>query len=170
DNLFRMSKYALDYASEYHFQSIKIECNAKIKDQGKGSKYIQALLNYIKVDFLSQNVSYTKPLLFDLRWIDRDGNIQAISKSTEIIVYLSQANRLPKELNDIKIILHPPRDLPPQYTAILKWAKSSVSFDDIKMEITAKYKSLCLSEETMGTKSDRNRNLRIELLDNLQKF
>ncbi|CAF4553232.1 unnamed protein product [Rotaria sp. Silwood2] len=119
DNSFRISKHALDYASEYHFQSIKIECNAKIKDQRKGSKFIQAFLNYITVDFLNQNISYSKPLLFALWWIDGNGNIQAISKSTEIIVYLSQANRLPKELNNINIRTHPTRHLPLQYTAVL---------------------------------------------------
>ncbi|CAF3040876.1 unnamed protein product [Rotaria sp. Silwood2] len=36
------------------------------------------------------------------------------------------------------------------------------------MEITAKYKSLCLIEETMGTKSDRNHHLRIEILDKIE--
>ncbi|CAF3210230.1 unnamed protein product [Rotaria sp. Silwood2] len=96
--------------------------------------------------------------------MDRDGNIQAIRKWAEIIVYLSQANRFPKELNNIKITSHLPKHLPPQYTAIIKWVKNSISFDDVNIEITSKYNSLFLIEEIMGTKNDRNRHLRIELL------
>ncbi|CAF1329151.1 unnamed protein product [Rotaria sordida] len=67
DNSFRISKHALDYASDYyHHQLIKIECDPKLKDQREGSKFIQAFINYIKIDFFNQNVSYNKPLLFDL--------------------------------------------------------------------------------------------------------
>ena len=41
-----------------------------MNDQRDGSKFIQAFLNHIKDDFLKQNITYTKPLLFDLWWID----------------------------------------------------------------------------------------------------
>lgn len=165
DNPARISKHALDYASEYHHQPIKIECEPKLKDQREGSKFIQAFINYIKTEFFKQNVSYSKPLLFDMWWIDKDGNIRAIVKSTEIAVYLSQAKRYPAEINNIKIIPHPPKHLPPQHTAILKWVKNSISFGDLKDELKIKYNSLFLIEEIMGTINDRNRHLRIELLD-----
>ncbi|CAF3050166.1 unnamed protein product [Rotaria sp. Silwood2] len=58
DNPFRISKHALGYASKYHFQPIKFECDPKIKDQRECSKFIQAFFNYIKIDFRKQNVSY----------------------------------------------------------------------------------------------------------------
>ncbi|CAF4085500.1 unnamed protein product, partial [Rotaria sordida] len=94
DNSFRISKHALDYASDYyHHQLIKIECDPKLKDQREGSKFIQAFINYIKIDFFNQNVSYNKPLLFDLWWIDKEGNIRAIVKSTDIAIYLSQIKK-----------------------------------------------------------------------------
>ncbi|CAF1314756.1 unnamed protein product [Rotaria sordida] len=166
DNSFRISKHALDYVSDYyHHQLIKIECDPKLKDQREGSKFIQAFINYIKIDFFNQNVSYNKPLLFDLWWIDKEGKIRAIVKSTGIAVYLSQVNRYPKELNNIKITPRPRKHLPHQHTAILKWVKNSISFDDLKDELKAKYNSLFLIEEIMRTINDRNRHLRIELLD-----
>jgi len=154
DNSVRISKHALDYASEYHYQPIKLECDPKMNDQREGSKFIQAFLNHIKDDFLKQNITYTKPLLFDLWWIDNAGNIQAISKSAEIIVYLAQPNRYPKEINNIKITPHPPKHLPPQYSAILKWVNNYISFDDVKEEIKTKYESLFLIEEIIGTIND----------------
>ncbi|CAF3684953.1 unnamed protein product [Rotaria sp. Silwood1] len=98
----RISKHALDYASEYHHQPFKIECDPKLKDQREGSKFIQAIINYIKIDFYKQNVSYNKQLLFDLWWIDKEGNIRAIVKYTEIAVYLSQVNRHPTEIKKYK--------------------------------------------------------------------
>ncbi|CAF1186559.1 unnamed protein product [Rotaria magnacalcarata] len=165
DNSIRVSKHALDYASEYHHQPIIIECDPKLKDQREGSKFIQAFINYIKIDFYNQNVSYNKPLLFDLWWIDKEGNIRAITKSAEIAVYLSQVKRYPTEINSIKITPHPPNHLPVQHTAILKWVKNSISFNDLKDEIKNKYNSLFLIEEIMGTINDRNRHIRIELLD-----
>jgi len=88
-----------------------------------GSTEEQAFLNYIKADFFNQNIPYTKPLLFDMWWIDIDGNNQAIVKAIEIIVYLSQANRYPKALNNIKIIPNLSKHLLSQHTAILKWIK-----------------------------------------------
>ena len=119
DNPIRTCKHALDYTSEYHYQLIKIECEPKLRDQRGRPKFIQAFLNYIKVDFLKQNVAYTKPLLFDLWWIDMNGNIQIISKAAKIIVYLSQTNRYPKELKNIKLTPFPPKHLPPKHTAEL---------------------------------------------------
>ncbi|CAF1304812.1 unnamed protein product [Adineta steineri] len=163
NNSLTISKHALDYASEYHHVPIKIECEPKINDQREGARFIQAFLNYIKEDFLKENKTFNKPVLFDLWWIDKDGNLQVISKSAEIIVYLSQQKRYPKELNNIKIISHPPKHLPPQFTAILKWVKNSISFDDIKEEINAKFKSIYLIEEIIRTINDRNRHIRIEL-------
>ncbi|CAF4805545.1 unnamed protein product [Rotaria sp. Silwood1] len=100
----RISKHALDYASEYHHQPFKIECDPKLKDQREGSKFIQAIINYIKIDFYKQNVSYNKQLLFDLWWIDKEGNIRAIVKYTEIAVYLSQIKKeYNAMLNSVKI-------------------------------------------------------------------
>lgn len=160
-----ISQHALDYAAEYHQQPIKIECEPKLKDQREGSKFIQAFINCIKSDFYNQNVSYNKPLLFDLWWIDKEGNIRIIVKSTEINVYLSQANRYPKQVNDIKITPYPPKHLPPQHTAIVKWVKNTISLGDLKDELKIKYNSIFLIEEIMGTINDRNRHLRIELLD-----
>ena len=88
--------------------------------------------------------------MFDLWWIDKEGNIRAIGKSTEIAVYLSQVNRYPTEINNIKITPHPPKHLPPQHTAILKWVKNSISFDDIKEELKVKYKSNIFNRRNYG--------------------
>jgi hypothetical protein len=72
-------------------------------------------------------------------------SMRAISKSVEIVMYLLQANRDPKKVNNHKII-------PPQHTAILKWIKNSILFEEVKEEINYKYKSLFQIEEIMGTK------------------
>ncbi|CAF3386531.1 unnamed protein product [Rotaria socialis] len=57
DTSIRVSKPALDYASEYHHQLIRIAYDPKLKDQREGSKFIQAFINYTKIDFYNQNIS-----------------------------------------------------------------------------------------------------------------
>ncbi|CAF5229319.1 unnamed protein product, partial [Rotaria magnacalcarata] len=54
NNSIRISKHALDYASKYHDQLIRIARNPKLKNQRDGSKFIQAFINYIKIDLYNK--------------------------------------------------------------------------------------------------------------------
>ncbi|CAF1544419.1 unnamed protein product, partial [Didymodactylos carnosus] len=165
NNRIHISNYALNYASDYHLQPILIECNPRLKDQKEGAHLVHSFSNYIKNDFLTQNPMYRKPIQFDVWWIDSQGNLHIITKETDIYIYLSKIERYPVELNNIKLQPYPPSHLPPQHTAIIKWVKNSISFDDIKEELEMKYKSLFKMEEMIGTMNERNRHIKIEISD-----
>ncbi|CAF4113469.1 unnamed protein product, partial [Rotaria sp. Silwood1] len=140
-NSLQISKHALNYASEYHYAPFKLECHPKLIDKKQGQKLIMNLIKSIKSDFITQNPKFNKIILFDLWWIDSNGDLQIIIKTTELYVYLCKTERYPKELNGIKIIPHHPSHLPPQHTVIIKWVHHSISNDDIKEVLNSKYES-----------------------------
>jgi len=77
------------------------------------------LIKYIKTDFLSENPMFSKPLLFNIWWIDSVGDLQIVIKTTELYFYLCKQERYPKQLLiDIKLIPHPPSHLPPQHVEL----------------------------------------------------
>jgi hypothetical protein len=165
NNHMKISKHALDYASEYHYTPFKIICEPKLKDTKQGSKLINELIKSIKTKFLYENPMFTKPLLFDLWWIDPAGDLQIIIKTTELYVFLCKQERYPKELIDIKLTPHPPSHLPPQHTAILKWINHTITKEDIKEELSSKYESIFSIEEMAGTINNRTRHVKVELLN-----
>ncbi|CAM2730222.1 unnamed protein product [Rotaria socialis] len=164
-NNIKISNYELSYAAEYHYSPFKLECEPKLNDKKEGAKLVNELLNYIRNDFKRENPSFSKPILVDLWWFDLEGNLQMIIKSTELYVYLCKKERYPSELNNIKINPIPPAHLPPQHTIILKWIKHSISDQDIKEELNINYKSLRSITTMNGTRNDRTRHVKVELLD-----
>ncbi|CAF1304189.1 unnamed protein product, partial [Didymodactylos carnosus] len=155
----RMSRFALDYAANSHFQSFKIECNPKITDPKQATKFIQELTNSIKPEFLKQNPMYSRAVQFDLWWLDKNNDLEIIIKSTELYVYLCKPDRFPKKIMNIELKSSPPKHLPPQHTAILKWLSNTVSIEDLK------FNSIFSIEEMTGTVTNRTRHVKIELLD-----
>ncbi|CAF2202146.1 unnamed protein product [Rotaria magnacalcarata] len=79
---------------------------------------INDLITYITPGFRMQNLRLSDDILFDLWWIDVDGNIQIIIKSTDLYVYLCKSDRYPKEVHNIKIKPIPPIHLPPQHESM----------------------------------------------------
>ncbi|CAF4950596.1 unnamed protein product [Rotaria sp. Silwood1] len=163
-NSLQISKHALNYASEYHYAPFKLECHPKLIDKKQGQKLIMNLIKSIKSDFITQNPKFNKIILFDLWWIDSNGDLQIIIKTTELYVYLFKTERYPKELNGIKIIPHHPSHLPPQHTVIIKWVHHSISNDDIKEVLNSKYESIFSIGEMIGSINDKTRHVKIELL------
>ncbi|CAF1292848.1 unnamed protein product [Didymodactylos carnosus] len=155
----RISRFALDYAANSHFQSFKIECNPKITDPKQATKFIQELTNSIKPEFLKQNPMYSRAVQFDLWWLDKNNDLEIIIKSTELYVYLCKPDRFPKKIMNIELKSSPPKHLPPQHTAILKWLSNTVSIEDLK------FNSIFSIEEMIGTVTNRTRHVKIELLD-----
>ncbi|CAF2957415.1 unnamed protein product [Rotaria sp. Silwood2] len=89
--------------------------------------------------FLTQNPCFSKDILVDLWWIDPEGNIQLIIKTTDLYVYLCKKDRYPNQLNNVKINPIPPNHLPPQHTVIIKWVNNSFIDDDIRDELRMKF-------------------------------
>ncbi|CAF3849580.1 unnamed protein product [Rotaria sp. Silwood1] len=108
---------------------------------------------------------YKRPIGFDVWWVDKDGNIQALTKNIDLYVYLCKEERYPKELNNIKIIPHAPKHLPPQRSIIMKWIRNSISFNELKCELGERYKSIYSMKEIIGTANERNRHIRIDISD-----
>ncbi|CAF1162322.1 unnamed protein product [Didymodactylos carnosus] len=80
---------------ENHLQPHKFEFNPKFKsnDHKQGVKFIQEFLRLITNDFRKQNSTYSKPW-----WIDRNGDIQAITNEIDLYVYLCNEEHIPKEI------------------------------------------------------------------------
>ncbi|CAF3749625.1 unnamed protein product [Rotaria sp. Silwood1] len=161
----KISNQALVYAADYHYSSFKLECEPKLNDKKQGVKMVNELMKYIKNDFLCAYPLFTKPLLVDLWWIDLEGNLQMIIKTTELYIYLCNKDRYPNELFNFKIKPSPPAHLPPQHVVILKWVKNSIVDNDIREELNMIYKSIHSISTMNGTLNDRTRHVKIELLD-----
>ncbi|CAF4475284.1 unnamed protein product [Rotaria magnacalcarata] len=112
-----------------------------------------------------QNLRLSDDILFDLWWIDVDGNIQIIIKSTDLYVYLCKSDRYPKEVHNIKIKPIPPIHLPPQHTVIIKWVNNSFTDDDVREELNMKFESLFSIESMQGTMNERNRHIKVEMFN-----
>ncbi|CAF3794175.1 unnamed protein product [Rotaria sordida] len=165
NNNMKISNQALVYAADYHYSSFKLECESKLNDKKQGVKMVNELMKYIKIDFLRAYPLFTKPLLVDLWWIDSEGNLQMIIKTTELYIYLCNKDRYPNELFNFKIKPNPPAHLPPQHVVILKWVRNSIADNDIREELNMTYKSIHSISTMNGTLNDRTRHVKIELLD-----
>jgi hypothetical protein len=161
----KISNYALNYAADYYYPPFKLECEPKIMDKKQGVKMMNELVNHIRNDFLRANPLFSKPILVDLWWIDFEGNLQMIIKTTELYVYLCKNERYPCELNKVKIKPIPPAYLPPQHSVILKWINNSITDQEIKEELDINYKSIHSISTMNGTLNDRTRHVKIELND-----
>ncbi|CAF1034549.1 unnamed protein product [Didymodactylos carnosus] len=161
----QISQQALNYAAEIHLQPIKFECNPKFTEQKLAAKFIHLFFKYIEKDFREQNQTFPNPLGLDRWWIDRDGNIQGISKEIELYVYLCNIRRYPNEIDNVKMIPHPPKHLPPQRSMILKWVKNTISSDEVKDELASRFKSIYTLEDIIGTSNTRNRHIKMDLAD-----
>ncbi|CAF0909408.1 unnamed protein product [Didymodactylos carnosus] len=102
---------------------------------------------------------YLSAVQFDLWWLDKNNDLEIIIKSTELYVYLCKPDRFPKKIMNIELKSSPPKHLPPQHTAILKWLSNTVSTEDLK------FNSIFSIEEMTGTVTNRTRHVKIELLD-----
>lgn len=155
----------MNYASEYHYSPFKIECSPKIDDKKQGQKLITELIQLIKPGFMTENPKFNKTILFDIWWIDANGDLQIIIKTLELYVYLCKTDRYPKEVNGTKIVPSCPLHLPPQLIVILKWVNRSILIDEIKEELNSKYKSIFSIQEMVGTINDKTRHIKIEILN-----
>ncbi|CAF1170020.1 unnamed protein product [Rotaria sp. Silwood1] len=120
NNNITVTNYALNYAADYQYPPFKLECEPKSNDKKQDEKLVNELLKYIRNDFLYENLSFSKPILVDTWWIDFEGNIQLIIKTTELYVYLCKKERYPSELINININPISTTHLPPLHTIILK--------------------------------------------------
>ena len=161
----RITKFAMDYAVDHLAQPFKIECDPKVKDTPHGAKIINGLISHNKKDFATKNPNCSRPLMFDVWWIDGKGDIQIIVKSTELFVHLCNAENYPKELANTKITPHPPKHFPPKHTAIMKWVDNAMSIDEIKEGLKVQCPSIASVENMMGPMNERNRHIRIEFWD-----
>ncbi|CAF2267868.1 unnamed protein product [Rotaria magnacalcarata] len=165
ENPFHISYQALTYAVATHLQPIKLECVPKMNDQKEAAKFIQHFFKLIENNFDQQNNYHDRPTGFDQWWIDKEGNIQGTTKVIDLYVFLCNPHRYPKEINNIKISRHPPKHLPPQRSAILKWIKNSISCNELKEELEINFKSIYSIVDIIGILNTRNRHVRIDFQD-----
>ncbi|CAF1076028.1 unnamed protein product [Didymodactylos carnosus] len=135
DKNIRISDHAINYAADYHYTPFKLIYQPKVPDKKRAVEMINELIQHIKPNFRKENPAFTSDILFDLWWIDSEGDLQILIKTTDLYVFLCNKDRYPKKLVDIEISPIPPSHLPPQYSAIMKFVQNDVQDDDIREEL-----------------------------------
>ncbi|CAF1240930.1 unnamed protein product [Didymodactylos carnosus] len=87
--------------------------------------------------------------------IDQNGVLLCFTNSIEIFIYFCDYTHYPTELNNIKLISILPSKLPVQHAVILKYIDNNLSYDDVKMDIEEKWKTVYAIEETLGTQIEK---------------
>ncbi|CAF4542162.1 unnamed protein product, partial [Didymodactylos carnosus] len=162
---FDISEQAMRFAVETQYVPIKLVCEPKVQLKETAVKMSTDLIEHIKNDFRRENPNFMGALLFDSCWIDSTGDVQLLTKTTALYVFLCRKDRYPRKLCDIEVMPLPPRHLPPHHTAIIKWVQKSVQDAEIKQELDKKYTSLFNLETMAGTSNENTRHVKIELLN-----
>ncbi|CAF1227955.1 unnamed protein product [Didymodactylos carnosus] len=136
---FDISEQAMRFAVETQYVPIKLVCEPKVQLKETAVKMSTDLIEHIKNDFRRENPNFMGALLFDSCWIDSTGDVQLLTKTTALYVFLCRKDRYPRKLCDIEVMPLPPRHLPPHHTAIIKWVQKSVQDAEIKQELDKKY-------------------------------
>ncbi|CAF4534498.1 unnamed protein product, partial [Didymodactylos carnosus] len=84
--------------------------------------------------------------------------------SIEIFIYFCDCTHYPTELNNVKLKPILPSKLPVQHAVILKYIDNHLSYDEVKMDIEEKWKSVYSIKEMLGTQNYRSRHIRVDLL------
>ncbi|CAF1433284.1 unnamed protein product, partial [Didymodactylos carnosus] len=159
-----ISSHALSYAVESHLPSFKLECDPKLQQQQQdGTVLVKELFKLIENDFRKNNKDYKKPLRFDYWYIDQQGDLICFVKQVELFVYFCDISHYPGKINDCEIKPLLPKKLPPQYSIIIKFVNNNLSVQDIKEELTTSYSSIYIIEELNGSKSNKNRHVRVDM-------
>ncbi|CAF0855382.1 unnamed protein product [Didymodactylos carnosus] len=162
---FEISEQAIKFAVEQQYVPIKLVCQPKMQLKETAIKMSSDLIEHIKNDFRKENPNFLGALLFDSCWIDSTGDVQLLTKTTALYVFLCRKDRYPKKLCNIEVTPLPPRHLPPHRTAIIKWIQKNVQNTEIKQELDKKYTSLFNLESMAGTENENTRHVKIELLN-----
>ncbi|CAF1580902.1 unnamed protein product [Adineta ricciae] len=161
----RVSEHALRYAIEQHLPPLKIVCEPKLTESNEAKNLLKELFSSINKKFIEINPKYTKPLAFDYWFIDRDGNLSCFTNSIELFVFLSNGANYPNHLSNINIRTIPPKRLPPQCSVIFKFVPNDITTEELEEEIKTKYQSAFTIVEMRGSRTSRNRHIRLDLMD-----
>ncbi|CAF4401648.1 unnamed protein product [Rotaria sp. Silwood2] len=134
-------------------------------EQKVGANIIKELFKLTDDDFKQANPKHNGVIGFESWYIDFNGNLQCITRDVELFIYLRDVKHIPIMLLDTKIMVVLPKHLPPQCSVIIKGVPNTFSIDDVKNEITNKYKSMYSIGELVGTNNGRTRYLRLDLTD-----
>ncbi|CAF2754887.1 unnamed protein product [Rotaria sp. Silwood2] len=163
-NQTRISKQAINYATDCHFPPIKIVCTPKIQNQN-GAGFVQALTKHIEKKFKNENPTCKKLLAFDAWWVNSEGDMMVLTKCIEIFIHLCILANYPHEINNIKIEPLLPKYLPPPFSILIKFVHNHISIDEIRQEVKEKYISQYSCNELIGTKTNRTRHVRVDFTD-----
>jgi hypothetical protein len=160
----RISKQAVNYATDCHFPPIKIICTPKIQNQN-GAYFVQTLIKHIDKKFKNENPTCKNLLAFDAWWINPEGDMILLTKCIEIFIHLCILANYPHEINNLKIEPQLPKYLPPPLSVLIKFVHNHISIDEIRQEVKEKYISQYSCNELIGTKTSRTRHIRIDFTD-----
>ncbi|CAF4053600.1 unnamed protein product, partial [Rotaria magnacalcarata] len=168
DNDVYISQQALHFAAEQHLPSIHIKCTPKLTDHSKGKEIVKALLTHIEKDFRKINKYYENPIGFEYWYMDKTGDLVCHAKDIELFVYLCDTRNYPNMVALTELSPSKPKHLPCKRSLIMKYVPNYITIDEIQSEVNLKIDTLFNIEELNGSKTTKNRHVRIEIKSQME--
>ena len=86
-----------------------------------------------------------------------------LTQCIEIFIYLCITTDYPNEINSIKIEPQLPKKLPSPCSVLIKFVHNNISIDENNQEIKERYVSQYSINETLGSKTNRTRHIRVNV-------
>ncbi|CAF0817635.1 unnamed protein product [Didymodactylos carnosus] len=116
DERIQISSHAIHYATDNLLPSIKFVCIPKLQNSKDGGKIVQELIKSIETNFRAENKNYSKPLAFDVWYVDLNGGLICLTKSAQMFVYFCKAENLLLKILETNISMQRPKNLPAQFS------------------------------------------------------
>ncbi|CAF3844676.1 unnamed protein product [Rotaria sp. Silwood1] len=163
---YKVNDQSLTYSIDTHLPPIIFECRPKIKEKDAAKKLVMLFFKEIEKDFRQKHPNHRRAIGFDHWWQNSDGaRILGEIKDVDLFIYLCDAKRYPKQLNNINILPDPPKRLPPRNTVVVKFVKNDIDIDEFRIDIKERYKSIFTVENMMGTMRSNSRHIRMDFSD-----
>ncbi|CAF3351533.1 unnamed protein product [Rotaria socialis] len=86
--------------------------------------------------FRQKHPNHKRAIGFNHWWQDSDGvRILGEVKDVDLFIYLCDAKRYPKKLNNVNILPDPPKRLPPRNTVVVKFVKNDIDIDEFRLDL-----------------------------------
>ncbi|CAF3333618.1 unnamed protein product [Rotaria socialis] len=163
---YKINDQSLTYSVDTHLPPIVFECRPKVKEKDAAKQLVMLFFKEIENDFRQKHPNHKRAIGFDHWWQDSDVvRILGEVKDVDLFIYLCDAKRYPKKLNNVNILPDPPKRLPPRNTVVVKFVKNDIDFDEFRLDLKERYQSIFTVENMMGAMRFNSRHIRMDLGD-----
>ena len=165
---FDITNNAVVFATNRNLPPLKFACEPKVTDQKTGANIIKELFDYIKNDFKRIYPKHNDVIGFESWFTDTKGDIGGITHDIELFTFLCNPEHVPQKLANTQVSPILPKHLPSQRSIIMKGVPNTVNIEELKAEISSRYKSVYATEELMGTNNGKSRHVRVDVMDSYE--